>query len=53
LKYRSFRNQFAAEYGRASGGRINLRTRGGSNKLRARAFYFFRDESLNAQHLAE
>jgi carboxypeptidase family protein len=42
------RNQFAAEYGRASGGRINVRTRGGSNKVRGRAFYFFRDESLNA-----
>ena len=42
------RNQFAAEYGRASGGRINLRTRGGSNKIRGRSFYFFRDESLNA-----
>jgi len=42
------RNQFAAEYGRASGGRINVRTRGGSNQLRGRAFYFFRDESLNA-----
>src|SRR6266852_2472952 len=42
------RNQFAAEYGRASGGRVNLRTRGGSNKFRGRAFYFFRDESLNA-----
>ncbi|HEY0348000.1 MAG TPA: carboxypeptidase regulatory-like domain-containing protein, partial [Pyrinomonadaceae bacterium] len=42
------RNQFAAEYGRASGGRINLRTRGGSHKFRGRAFYFFRDESLDA-----
>ena len=41
-------NQFSAEYGRASGGRVNLRTRGGSNKFRGRAFYFFRDESLNA-----
>lgn len=41
-------NQFSAEYGRASGGRINLRTRGGSNRFRGRAFYFFRDESLNA-----
>jgi hypothetical protein len=44
----TIRNQFAAEYGRASGGRINLRTRGGSNKFRGRAFYFFRDESLDA-----
>lgn len=41
-------NQFSAEYGRASGGRVNLRTRSGSNKFRGRAFYFFRDESLNA-----
>jgi hypothetical protein len=42
------RNQFAAEYGRASGGRLNLRTRSGANKLRGRAFFFFRDEALNA-----
>jgi hypothetical protein len=42
------RNQFAAEYGRASGGRVNLRTRSGSNKFNGRAFYFFRDEALNA-----
>ena len=42
------RNQFAAEYGRASGGRVNLRTRSGSNKYHGRAFYFFRDEALNA-----
>nr|MBA3442382.1 TonB-dependent receptor [Pyrinomonadaceae bacterium] len=42
------RNQFSAEYGRASGGRVNLRTRGGANRFRGRAFYFFRDESLNA-----
>ncbi len=41
-------NQFSAEYGRASGGRINLRTRGGANKFHGRGFYFFRDEALNA-----
>ncbi|MGH9930984.1 MAG: carboxypeptidase regulatory-like domain-containing protein, partial [Pyrinomonadaceae bacterium] len=41
-------NQFSAEYGRASGGRINIRTRGGSNKYRGRALYFFRDDWLNA-----
>ncbi len=41
-------NQFAAEYGRASGGRVNLRLRGGSNELHGQAFYYFRDESLNA-----
>ncbi|HKO42873.1 MAG TPA: TonB-dependent receptor [Pyrinomonadaceae bacterium] len=41
-------NQFSAEYGRASGGRINIRTRGGSNDYRGRFFYFFRNDILNA-----
>ena len=41
-------NQFSAEYGRASGGRVNIRTRAGTNELHGRGFYFFRDESLNA-----
>lgn len=41
-------NQFSAEYGRASGGRINIRTRGGSNKYHGRAFYFFRNDFFNA-----
>ncbi|QYO65682.1 TonB-dependent receptor [Leptolyngbya sp. 7M] len=42
------RNQFSAEYGRASGGRVNLRTRSGTNRFRGRAFFFFRDDSFNA-----
>ena len=41
-------NQFSAEYGRASGGRVNLRTRSGSKQFHGRGFYHFRDESLNA-----
>src|SRR6185436_688304 len=41
-------NQFSAEYGRASGGRINIRTKGGSNKYRGRFFYFHRNDVLNA-----
>ncbi|MDI1242187.1 MAG: carboxypeptidase regulatory-like domain-containing protein, partial [bacterium] len=41
-------NQFSSEYGRASGGRINLRTRAGNNQFRGRAFMFFRDDSLDA-----
>jgi Carboxypeptidase regulatory-like domain/TonB dependent receptor/TonB-dependent Receptor Plug Domain len=41
-------NQFSAEYGRASGGRVNLRTRSGSKEFHGRAFYYFRDEALNA-----
>ena len=41
-------NQFSAEYGRASGGRVNLTTRGGSNRFRGRVYYYFRDARLNA-----
>ena len=41
-------NQFSAEYGRASGGRINVRTRGGSNRYRGRLFDFYRNDIFNA-----
>ena len=41
-------NQFSAEYGRASGGRINIRTRGGSNQYHGRFSYFFRNDIFNA-----
>jgi hypothetical protein len=41
-------NQYAAEYGRASGGRINIRTRGGASRYRGEAYLFFADEALNA-----
>ncbi len=41
-------NQFSAEYGRASGGRVNIRTRGGTNEFRGRAYLYFRDDDLNA-----
>ncbi|HTH51061.1 MAG TPA: carboxypeptidase regulatory-like domain-containing protein, partial [Pyrinomonadaceae bacterium] len=41
-------NQFSAEYGRASGGRVNLRTRSGNNKFHGRFFMFFRDDNLNS-----
>lgn len=41
-------NQFSAEYGRASGGRVNLRTRTGSTRYTGRAYMFFRDDIFNA-----
>ncbi|HEY0323831.1 MAG TPA: TonB-dependent receptor [Pyrinomonadaceae bacterium] len=41
-------NQFSAEYGRASGGRVNLRTRAGTKRYTGRAFMFFRDDIFNA-----
>ncbi|MEZ5346196.1 MAG: TonB-dependent receptor [Pyrinomonadaceae bacterium] len=41
-------NQFSAEYGRASGGRVNIRTKGGANDLRGEFSFFFEDDGLNA-----
>jgi hypothetical protein len=41
-------NQFSAEYGRASGGRVNLRTRAGEISFVDEYFMFFRDDNLNA-----
>ncbi len=41
-------NQFSAEYGRAAGGRVNLRTRAGTNNFRGRAFLFYRNSKMNA-----
>jgi hypothetical protein len=41
-------NQFSAEYGRASGGRVNQRTRAGSKQFHGKAYMFFRDDNLNA-----
>jgi hypothetical protein len=41
-------NQYAAEYGRASGGRINIRTKTGTNRYRGDGYFYFGDESLNA-----
>jgi len=41
-------NQFSAEYGRAAGGRVNLRLRSGSKRLRGEVFGLARDARLNA-----
>ena len=42
------RNQFSAEYGRASGSRINLVSRSGSQKYRGQFSVHLRDERLDA-----
>jgi len=41
-------NQYAAEYGRASGGRINIRTKTGTNRYHGDGYFYFGDEALNA-----
>lgn len=43
-------NGFSAEYGRAAGAVLNVVTKSGTNHLRGSAFYYFRDESLNARN---
>lgn len=43
-------NGFSAEFGRAAGAVINVVTKSGTNKLGGSAFYYFRDESLNAKN---
>jgi len=40
---------YSAEFGRASGGLINTVTRSGSNTMHGTAYWFFRNESLNAR----
>ena len=45
-------NSFAAEYGTASGGLLNVITRSGTNAFTGRAYGFFRDNSLDAAPFA-
>ena len=42
-------SNFAAEYGQAGGGILNMTMRSGTNKLHGSAFEYFRNEALNAQ----
>jgi hypothetical protein len=42
-------NSYSAEFGKASGGVVNIVTKSGTNAFAGNAFVFFRDESLNAK----
>lgn len=44
-------NSPPAEFGRFNGGVVNLTTKSGTNDLRGSAFYFLRNEVLNARNL--
>ena len=47
-------HQYGAEYGGSAGVVVNAVSRGGTNQLSGRAFYYFQDESLNAvEHFAK
>jgi hypothetical protein len=43
-------NSFSAEFGKASGGIVNIVTKSGTNTTSGNAFLYFRDESLNAKN---
>ncbi len=45
-------NSFAAEFGTASGGLLNVITRSGTNRFQGRAYGFFRDDSFDAAPFA-
>jgi hypothetical protein len=42
-------NSYSAEFGKASGGVVNIVTKSGTNELKGNAFVYGRDESLNAK----
>ena len=42
-------NSYSAEFGKASGGVVNIVTKSGTNRLSGNLFGYFRDEALNAK----
>jgi hypothetical protein len=42
-------DSYSAEFGRASGGVVNVVTKSGTNDLHGNGFYYFRDQRLNAR----
>ena len=46
-------NSYTAEYGKASGGVVNIVTKSGTNVMTGNAFFFFRDDALNSKEYFE
>jgi Carboxypeptidase regulatory-like domain/TonB-dependent Receptor Plug Domain len=44
---------YSAEFGKASGGVVNIVTKSGTNTLRGNAYLYFRDKNLNARNYFE
>jgi hypothetical protein len=42
-------NSYSAEFGKASGGVVNIVTKSGTNEFHGNGFFYFRDKSLNAK----
>ena len=47
-EFKMLRNSYGPEYGQAAGSVISIVTRGGENKFHGSAFYFGRNDALNA-----
>jgi len=46
-------DSYSAEFGKATGGVVNIVTKGGTNQFHGNAFWYFRNESLNAKEYFE
>jgi carboxypeptidase family protein/TonB-dependent receptor-like protein len=46
-------NSYSAEFGKASGGVVNIITRSGTNEPSGNLFYFFRNDDLNSKSVFE
>jgi Carboxypeptidase regulatory-like domain/TonB-dependent Receptor Plug Domain len=47
-EFKSLRNSYGPEYGQAAGAIVSIATRGGSNKVHGSAYYFGRNDAINA-----
>ncbi len=52
-EYKVTTGRYSAEYGRSTGGVVNVITKSGTNNLHGSAFLFARDDSLNAETFFE
>lgn len=46
-------NSYSSEFGKASGGVVNIITRSGTNDINGNAFYFYRNDQLNSKNRFE
>ena len=49
-EFRVASNSYSAEYGRSAGGQVNVLTKSGSNRLAGSAFWFHRNDAMDARN---